>query len=159
MYADVPSTQMGKVMSEHNAERLIEMSGVDSKSNYLAGFWQWVGILATNDYRCAFDGLYWPSDSPWTAEQMRTRITTFFGGDAPWSVVVPNDRLIGVINNSAEYQPRNKDGWGWLMAQIPLMMEPADPKCDTIPLMGLATSFFVRQFRERVVLELEIFHV
>jgi hypothetical protein len=73
-------------------------------------------------------------------------------------VVVPNDRLIGVVNDGAEYQPPNREGWGWLMAQVPLTTEPADPKNDAIPLMGLATSFFVRELAGRYVLEFEIFH-
>lgn len=42
---------------------------------------------------------------------------------------------------------------------MPVTTEPADPKDDKIPLMGLASSFFVRQFGEHFVLEHEIFHV
>jgi hypothetical protein len=44
------------------------------------------------------------------------------------------------------------------MAQIPLTTRPADPKDDAIPLMGLASSFFVRELAGRHVLEFEIFH-
>jgi hypothetical protein len=44
------------------------------------------------------------------------------------------------------------------MAQIPLTTEPADPKNDEIPLMGLATSFYVRRHHEHYVMEFEIFH-
>ena len=45
------------------------------------------------------------------------------------------------------------------MAQVPLTTEPADPKNDEIPLMGLASSFFVRELDGKYVLEFEIFHV
>jgi hypothetical protein len=45
------------------------------------------------------------------------------------------------------------------MAQIPLTTQPANPKDDEIPLMGLASSFFVRELGANYVLELEIFHV
>ena len=138
---------------ELNSERLILLPLVDSKSNYLDGFWRWVELLANDDYHRALEGLHWPCGTSWTPESLKNRITTFFGGDAPWSVVVPNERLIGVIDDDAQYER------GWFMAQIPLTTEPADPKNDAIPLMGLASSFFVRQIEEHYVLEFEIFHV
>ena len=73
--------------------------------------------------------------------------------------MVPNDRLIGVINDAAEYQPCNQEGWGWFMAQVPVTTETCDPKNDEIPLMGLASSFFVRERQGYYVLEFEIFHL
>jgi hypothetical protein len=142
-----------------NGDRLIQLPMVDSKGNYLDGFWQWVELLATDDYQRALEALHWPKGATWTPDALKNRITTFFGGDVPWSVVVPNDRLIGVINDAAEFQPRGQAGWGWLMAQIPVTTEPADPKNDKIPLMGLASSFFVRESQGHYVLEFEIFHV
>lgn len=90
---------------------------------------------------------------------MKERVTTFFGGDVPWSVVVPNERLVGVINDACEFAPRNCEGVGWFMAQIPLTTEPEAPKDDQIPLMGLAASFSVRRLHNDYVLEFEIFHV
>jgi hypothetical protein len=142
-----------------NGSRLIRLPVVDSKANYLSGFWQWVELLATDDYARALEALHWPKGTSWTPEKLKERITTFFGGDAPWSVVVPNGRLVGVINDAAEFQPRNRDGWGWFMAQVPVTTEPADPKNDEIPLMGLASSFFVRELGGQYVLEFEIFHL
>lgn len=150
---------MGKQTVDLNCDRLILLPLVDSKSNYLDGFWRWVELLANDDCERALEGLHWPRGTSWTPESLKNRITTFFGGDAPWSVVIPNERLIGVINDGANYQPQNQDGWGWFMAQIPLTTEPADPKNDEIPLMGLASSFFVRQLDGHYVLEFEIFHV
>ncbi|HET6573646.1 MAG TPA: hypothetical protein VFG68_08600 [Fimbriiglobus sp.] len=142
-----------------NGERLIRLPLVDSKPNYLAGFWQWVELLANDNYQRALEALHWPKGTSWTPEQMKSRITTFYGGDAPWSVVVPNERLVGVINDDAQFQPRNQDGWGWFMAQVPVTTEPADRKNDEIPLMGVASSFFVRQHGGHYVLEFEIFHL
>ena len=139
-------------------ERLILLSLADTKSNYLDGFWRWVEVLAEGDYQHALEALYWPEGTDWTAESLKDRITTFFGGDAPWSVVVPNERLIRAINDMAKYEPQNQEGWGWFMAHIPLTTEPADPKRDDIPLVGLATSFMVRHHRGHYVLEFEIFH-
>jgi len=74
-------------------------------------------------------------------------------------VVVPNERLIGVINDAAAFQPRNAQASGWFLAQIPLTTESGDPKNDEIPMMGLASSFFVREYGGQYVLEFEIFHV
>lgn len=142
-----------------NGDRLICLPLVDAKGNYLDGFWRWVELLAANDYQGALEALYWPRGTSWTPEALKDRITTFWGGDAPWSVVMPNERLVGVINDDAKFQPRNQDGWGWFMAQVPVTTEPADPKNDEIPLMGVASSFFVRQLGEHYVLEHEIFHL
>jgi hypothetical protein len=142
-----------------NGDALIRLPLVDSKANYLDGFWRWVGLLANNDYQGALEALYWPKGTSWTPDALKNQITTFFGGNVPWFVVVPNDRLIGVVNDTAEFQPRNQDGWGWFMAQIPVTTEPADPKNDEIPLMGLASSFFVREYNGHYVLEFEIFHI
>lgn len=142
-----------------SGERLIRFPVEDSKTNYLAGFWRWVELLAADDYQGALEALHWPKGTSFTPEKLKERITTFFAGNAPWSVVVPNDRLIGVINDAAEFQPRNREGWGWFMAQVPLTTEPGDPKNDKIPLMGLAGSFFVRELDGKYVMEFEIFHV
>lgn len=72
---------------------------------------------------------------------------------------MPNDRLIRAIDDTAEFQPQNRDGRGWFMAQVPVTTEPDDPKNDEIPLMGLASSFFVRELEGLYALEFEIFHL
>jgi hypothetical protein len=135
-----------------NGDRLIKLPIQDSKANYLAGFWQWVELLATDDYQGAIEALYWQKGASFTPDKLKERVTNFFGGDAPWSVVIPNDRLVGVINDAAVYQP------GWFMAQVPLTTEPGDPKNDEILLMGLASSFFVKEVGGQYVLDFEIFH-
>jgi hypothetical protein len=142
-----------------DGDRLIRLPTEDSKANYLAGFWHWIEFLASDDYQGAIEALYWPKGTSFTPKTLKERVTTFYGGDAPWSVVVPNNRLIAVINDAAQFQARGGDGFGWFMAQIPLTTEPADPKNDKIPLMGLASSFFVRERNGAYVLEFEIFHL
>jgi hypothetical protein len=142
-----------------NGDQLIRLPLVDTKANYLDGFWRWVELLAANDYQGAIEALHWPRGTSWPPEALKDRITTFWGGSTPWSVVVPNERLVGVINDNAEFQPRNRDGWGWLLAQVPVTTEPADPKNDKILLMGVASSFFLRQQGQDYVLEHENFHV
>ena len=138
---------------------MIRLPKEDTKVNYLGGFWQWIELLANDNYDAALDALYWAKPTTWTAAKLKERITTFFGGDDPWFVVIPNDRLINVINDAGEYEPPANDRRGWFMAQIPLTTEPDDPTNDEIPLMGLASSFFVREIDGQYVLEHEIFHV
>jgi hypothetical protein len=142
-----------------NGDRLIRLPLVDTRANYLDGFWRWIELLAADDYRGALEALHWPRGTTWTPEVLKNRITTFWGGDAPWFVVVPNERLIGVINDAAEFQPRNGGECGWFLAQVPVTTEPTDPKNDEIPLMGVASSFMVRQLGEHYVMEHEIFHL
>jgi hypothetical protein len=142
-----------------SGDRLIRLPLLDTKANYLDGFWRWVELLAAADYKAAIEAIHWPIATSCTPEVLKDRISSFWGGDKPWSVVVPNARLVGVINDEAEFQPRNAEGWGWFMAQVPVTTEPADPRDDKIPLMGVASSFIVRQFEEHYVLEHEIFHV
>lgn len=137
---------------ELNGRHLIRFPREDSKSNYLEGFWRWVAILADGDYQRALEAIHWPQGTTWTSADLKERITTFFGGDDPWSAVIPNDRLVKVINDAAEQVD------GWLMAQVPLTTEPSDPKNDQIPLMGLAASFFVREHEGSYVQEFEIFY-
>jgi len=141
-----------------NKTNLIRLPIKDSKLNCLNGFWQWVELLAKEDYRSALEALYWSEKNPWTAETLKKRVTTFFGGKDPWSVVIPNQRLTNVINDGFDFKPRGRKEWGWFMGQIPLTTEPADPKKDDIPLMGLAASFFVRPHGPHYVMEFEIFH-
>ncbi len=141
---------------QNDRDCLIRLPIIDTKANYLDGFWRWVEYLAADDYQGALRALRWPCE--WAPGELRQRITSFFGGPDPWSVVIPNERLVNVINDSSEFELRNKKGWGWFMAQIPLTTKPADPKDDQIPLMGLASSFFVREDNGGYVLEHEIFH-
>src|SRR6185436_18875928 len=92
----------------------------DTKPNYLSGFWTWVSLMAADDYAGAVDALLWDRQPPWSAQMLRERVTAFFGGDEPWSVVVPNERLVRVVEDPAEWDlPRPKRP-GYLLAQIPL---------------------------------------
>jgi len=142
-----------------NGGRLIRSAPVDTKLGYLVGFWRWVELLEADDYMGALGALYWPRGTSWMPEELKVRVTTFFGGDAPWSVAVPNERLVGAINDASVFEPSNGEGRGWFMAQIPLTTEPEGPKNDEVPLMGLAVSFLVHRLRDDYVLEFEIFHV
>lgn len=141
-----------------NGSHLISLPIEDTKENYLNGFWQWVGLLAADDYTRGVEAIYWPQTVVFTPENLKERVTKFWGGPEPWSVVIPNDRLIGVVNNDAQFEPPVRDLTGWFMAQIPVTSEPLRSKADDIILQGVAVSFFVRKFEHRYVLDFEIFH-
>ena len=49
-----------------NGDRLIRIPLVDSKANYLDGFWRWVELLAADDYKGALEALLWPNGTSWT---------------------------------------------------------------------------------------------
>ncbi len=136
---------------------MIRLPNEDSKANGLDGFWQWVTMMAADDFDSAAAAVVWPNETV-TGPGLRSTVTGFFGGDEPWSVVVPNDRLVGEINDMATWQPPQADQAGWLMAMVPLTLQPEDPKDDDIPLMGLATSFFLERDGDASVLTFEIFH-
>jgi len=140
-------------------EKLIRIPIDNSKQNYLSGFWLWVKLLEDKEYQKALEALYWEEGTNWTAEALENRITTFFGGNKKWHVVVPNDRLVNEINEAAEVEPAMPEGGGWFLATIPLTTEPNNPKDDEIPLMGLAVSFFVKEYNNSYILVLEIFHL
>jgi hypothetical protein len=140
-----------------NGEHLIRLPLEHSKRNYADGFLQWVKILAMGDYERAIEALLWPKGTTWTPESLEKQITLFFGGNKPWSVVIPNDRLVKVVFDGIEQGMCGESGW--FLAHIPLTTKPNSAKDDDIPLMGLATSFFVRQHEGSFVFEFEIFHV
>ncbi|MEM1212217.1 MAG: hypothetical protein AAGI68_07945 [Planctomycetota bacterium] len=137
---------------------MILFPAVDTKANYLGAFWRWVELLEKKHYQYALEALQWPDGPSWTAEHLKRHITTYWEGDKPWSVVVPNERLVRVVNDAAEFEPPGHNPSGWFLVQIPVTTRPDDPKNGAIPLMGVAVSFFVRRRGDRYALELEIFH-
>jgi hypothetical protein len=140
-------------------DRLIRLPLIDTKQNYLSGFWRWVGLIEAGDYQAAIDALYPPHGEGLTAEGLRKNITTFFGGELPWLVVTPNERLVRLVEELAEFQPRTGNRPGWFMATVPVTTHAADAKSDDIPLMGIASSFFVLHRESTLVMQFEIFHV
>jgi hypothetical protein len=141
---------------EINGAHLIRMRRENSTRAFTDGFWQWVQILQTGHYERAIEALYWQKKPPKPA-LFKKSIITFFGETTPLFPVIPNERLIGVINDAVEIEWR--DDGGWAMAMIPLTSDVARAKEDDVHLMGLATSFFLRKFNGRYVLEHEIFHL
>jgi hypothetical protein len=139
-----------------NGPKLIRLPCDNSNKTFLDGFWRWVEILSSGDYVLAIESLYWERN-PWKLEDLEHQITTFFSETEPYVPVIPNQRLVNVINDNSEIEWRQNGGWG--KAQIPVTNKPKVSKEDDVPLMGLATSFLVRRLDDNYVLEFEIFHL
>src|SRR5262245_36446564 len=107
-------------LAQPRTDRLIQFPPLDTKENSLAAFWRWVELLVADDYQQALEALHWPNGTSWTSDELKKQITTFFGGDEAWTPIVPNERLVGVVNDGAEFEPRGDRDSGWLMAHIPL---------------------------------------
>ena len=74
-------------------------------------------------------------------------------------MVIPNARLVKVVEDQADFDPSSGSQPGWLMAQIPVTTEPDRIKEDDISLQGVAVSFIVREFEGSKVFDFEIFHL
>jgi hypothetical protein len=152
-------------------DELIRLPLVDTRESYLEGFWRFVERLAANRYDAAVAGLMWPNGKAGDPDRFRQAIEGFYGGDAPWSVIIPNERLVGVINEAAEValanepqpgaccdDPAHGHGQGWMLCQIPVTNEPHKAKDDDVVLMGVAASFVLRRHEGGYVMCFEIFH-
>jgi hypothetical protein len=142
-----------------NSDPLIRIPLLDTKQNYLSGFWRWIELLAAGQYEAAATAVLWSNPHGMQAEALQQRIHTFFGGDLPWYVVVPNERLQNIINDSADVVLRETGGAGWMMVQLPLTTTPGDAQNDALHLVGLACTFFVLEFEGNYVLQHEMFHI
>ncbi len=92
-----------------------------------------------------------------TAEKLEERIATFFNDQDNMAPIVPNERLVALINGQMEIEWDEEDGWG--SALLPVSTEPRRAKEDDVSLMGIAVSFFVVAEGDHQVLEFERFHV
>lgn len=152
-----------------SVDALIRLARVDARESYLAGFWRLVELLAEGRYDAAVAGLSWPGGRPIDPEGFRQAIEGFYGGDDPWSVIIPNERLIAVINENAEVVLPHADGAccsdarlhaheGWMLCQIPVTNEPHRAKEDDVVLMGVAASFRLVPQDDGYVMSFEMFH-
>lgn len=120
-------------------------------------FWKWIDRMASEDYEGAIHALAWRGRPSFTPDEFRKMVTTFFDGEQPWRVVVPNPRLVALSDDAMEFERRpNADGWS--RGLIPLTNERRDPKADDLLLVGLAVSFSVPRLGPLRVLEFECFY-
>ena len=150
-------------------DTLIRLPLVDTRESYLSGFWRFVELLAADRYEAALAGLMWPKGQVGDPGEFRRAVEGFYGGDEPWSVVIPNERLVAVINEAAEVtlagdsahgcnDPTHVHNQGWMLCQIPVSNEPQRAKEDDVVLMGVAASFVLKQHEGGYVMCFEIFH-
>lgn len=153
-------------------DALIRLPRVDTRESYLLGFWRFVELLAEGRYDAAVAGLLWPAGRPVDPNGFRQAIEGFFGGEEPWSVIIPNERLVAVINDAAEIElpaahaaraccddpTMHGHGPGWMLCQIPVTNEPHRAKEDDVVLMGIAASFKLVPEEDGYVMGFEMFH-
>ena len=125
---------------------MIEIEGGHTAPAYLDAFWRWVTLMAQGDYDAAADGLFlWEGmGREFDPSDLREHVEQFFGGPDPWSVVVPNERLVDKINGLAEIELARGEEPGYLVTLIPVTTQPEDPKDDEIPLAGVGVQMVVR---------------
>lgn len=126
-------------------------------ATFREAFWKWVEFLAAGDFQAALEAVRWAEDSDMTAEKLEERIATFFNDQDNMAPIVPNERLVALINGQMEIEWDEEDGWG--SALLPVSTEPRRAKEDDVSLMGIAVSFFVVAEGDHQVLEFERFHV
>ncbi|MBX2802491.1 MAG: hypothetical protein KTR31_32725 [Myxococcales bacterium] len=129
---------------------------------FLAAFWAWVRIFAAGDDERTVNALFWGERSP--SVDFLSMYASFWGGGKPWRPVVPNARLVAIVNDAAEIEFPATPSWhegavGWGMAQVPVTTTPDRALDDDVELMGIATSFFLREVPGGYALEYEIVHV
>jgi hypothetical protein len=152
-------------------DALIRLPLVDTRESYLRGFWRFVELLAASRYDAAIAGIKWPGGKPIDPSGLRQLIEGFHGGDEPWSVVIPNERLVAVITDGAEVvlpadrpagaccdDPVHGHNQGWMLGQIPVTTEPERAKEDDVVLMGVAASFLLVPQDDGYVMRFEMFH-
>ena len=126
-------------------------------ASFREGFWRWISLLAEGDFQAAVEALRWGEGTEMSPGQLEERIATFFNDSDVMVPIVPNERLVAMIDEKMEIEWDEEDGWG--RALLPVSNEPDRAKEDDVALMGIAITFFVVKQGEHQVLEFEKFHV
>ncbi len=116
----------------------------------------WVALLVRGDFSAAVASIRWGEKSAMTPEELEERITTFFNDSDVMVPIIPNERLVSMIDEKMEIEWDEEDGWA--TALIPVSQEPQKAKEDDVSLMGIAVSFFIVKEEDHQVLEFEHFH-
>ena len=126
-------------------------------ASFREGFWRWISLLAEGDFQAAVEALRWGEGTEMSPGQLEERIAAFFNDSDVMVPIVPNERLVAMIDEKMEIEWDEEDGWA--MALLPVSNEPDKAKDDNVALMGIAISFFVVKQGGHQVLEFEKFHV
>ena len=146
-------------MESRNGPVTIEVAA-HTLDAYIEAYWTWIRLLASDDFDAAISALVWDDEEAMTSEQLKTLISTIYAA-TEWAVIVPNDRLVGVINSSFEtnLEARHEGDNGWFLAHIPVSGEPERALEDDVELFGVGVSFSVVRREGRLGLCYEIVHL
>jgi len=143
---------------------LLELPVEREDATFREGFWKWVDLLARGDFAAAVSAIRWGEGASMSPEQLEQRIAAFFNESDHMVPIIPNQRLIDLIDEKMEVEwcvdelsGEQEDGWA--MALLPVTHEPHRAKEDDVSLMGIALSFFLVKEGSFHVLEFERFHV
>ncbi|MDE0596226.1 MAG: hypothetical protein ABGZ49_15950 [Akkermansiaceae bacterium] len=135
---------------------LLKLKPAREDVSFREGFWMWVALLVRGDFSAAVASIRWGEKSAMTPEELEERITTFFNDSDVMVPIIPNERLVSMIDEKMEIEWDEEDGWA--TALIPVSQEPQKAKEDDVSLMGIAVSFFIVKEEDHQVLEFEHFH-
>ena len=134
---------------------LLNLKLAREDASFREGFWMWVALLVSGDFSAAVASIRWGENSAMTPEELEERIASFFNDSDVMVPIMPNERLVSMIDEKMEIEWDEEDGWA--TALIPVSQEPQKAKEDDVSLMGIAVSFFIVKEEDHQVLEFEHF--
>lgn len=142
---------------------LLKLPAEREDATFRDGFWKWVGLLARGDFGAAVDAIRWGEGRAMSPGQLEQRIAAFFNDADHMVPIVPNQRLLDLIDGKMEIEwcvdeISGEEEDGWAMALLPVSHEPQRAEEDDVSLMGIAISFFLVREGAHHVLEFERFH-
>ena len=142
---------------------LLKLPSDREDATFRDGFWKWVNLLARGDFGAAVDAIRWGEGTIMSPEQLEKRIASFFNDADHMVPIIPNQRLLELIDEKMEVEwcvdeISGEEEDGWAMALLPVSPEPHRAREDDVSLMGIAVSFFLVREGAHHVLEFERFH-
>ena len=129
-------------MSTGDESSIIRVSG-HSERAYLGAFWEWIAIMATDDFDAAISAVLWGGEEPPSAKDIKHLISMLYG-DTQWMVVIPNERVVAHIKSCAEItKSGNGQPWGHFFAHIPITDDPDRAKEDDTYIFAVAVEIEV----------------
>ena len=136
---------------------LLKLKPAREDASFREGFWKWIALMVSGDFSAAVTSIRWGEKAAMTAKELEERIATFFNESDVMVTIIPNERLVSMIDEKMEIEWDEEDGWASVL--IPVSQEPQKAKEDDVSLMGISVSFFIVKEEDHQVLEFEHFHV
>ena len=97
---------------------LLELPVEREDATFREGFWKWVDLLARGDFAAAVSAIRWGEGASMSPEQLEERIAAFFNESDHMVPIIPNQRLIDLIDGKMEIEwcvdelsGEQEDGW------------------------------------------------